>query len=71
MPKINPRNIEELVSSHYIIHAFWNKTKRGQRIKNWPPEKIKRIHTKYVKLFRRYYIKKHPNKGYFHRSPLR
>lgn len=71
MPVWNPKTIQELVGSHYYIHAFWNKWKRGKRVKKWPPLKIREYHTHYVRLMAKRYRRKHPYKKYIHKSPLR
>lgn len=70
MPKLNPRNTQELVSSHYYLHSFWNKAKKGSVIRNWPVSKIRMVHAKYVGMLKSLWQKQHPGKVYVHESPL-
>jgi hypothetical protein len=62
MPIWNPKNKKELIASHYYLHAFWNKTMKGKKIRNWPANKIIRYHRHIVALMIR--------RGWNHKSPL-
>ena len=63
MPVWNPRTKKELTASHYYLHAFWNKTQKGIKIKNWPPGKIIKYHNHIVALMLK--------RGWNHKSPLK